>query len=132
MAQTKSPLLLPTSHPAGYAGEAPRDQAVLQSDRRYWERELIYGAPSVVPSTMVVRVHASEFQPYAAKRELPDYAYPVAWLTRTPVNSVGPINSSVAWQRNRTFGGVSPNYYQPLAAPSLDEVSRYMGGLVNG
>lgn len=132
MSQTRTPLQVPIAHPISYHGEAPRDQAVLQSDRAYWARELIYGAPSVVPTTMSVRQHAATYQAYAARPDWENYEHVVVWLTRTPYESRPPIGYSVAQQRARSFGGTSPMFYQALAAPTLDEVARHFGGVMNG
>jgi hypothetical protein len=55
----------------------------------------------------------------------------VIWGGAPSRTSRAAVDSSVAWQSHRTFGGVSQPYYQALQAPTLNDVAKYMGGVVN-
>jgi hypothetical protein len=128
-----NPTLIPTSRPPGYSGDHILSQNALDACAGYYLQRPVYGPPSMISATGIVREKgyaALEFYTHAPERN--QYDHVVVWLGKTDGKYAAPPNIGVATQRARTFGGYGPPYYQNLQAPSLSEVARRMGGVVNG
>jgi hypothetical protein len=133
MAQFNDPLLISTARRPGFSGDVRLSPNAIEAAEPYYRRTAVYGRPSEQPSTGSFREHVVAMQRFHISP--PDRAEfrhaQKIWGGAPSRTSRSPVNSSVAWQTHRTFGGVSQPYYQVLAAPTLNDVARYMGGVIN-
>lgn len=132
MADTNNDLLIPTAPSSNFRGSRILSQNALDAAQVYYQRNAIYGAPSLVPATGVVRGPVpAAVSVYTEHPAWNQYDHNVVWLGNTNGGYAAPIGYNVAAQKARTFGGVSAPYYQALKAPSVSDVAQFMGGLVN-
>lgn len=135
MAQFNDPLLIPTARRPGFSGDVGLSPNAIEAAEPYYRRTRVFGQPSEQPSTGTFREHVVSIQRFHISP--PDRAeFRRPQMLWRGVNDYKPrgraaVNSSVAWQTHRTFGGISQPYYQALAAPTLNDVAKYMGGIIN-
>lgn len=133
MSQSYSPSLIPTTARPNYRGSVPLSPNVLQASQIYYQQRPVYGAPSMISATAVVREHVKSLVGiHTAAPERNEYDVKVIWLGNITEAYKGSLGSSVATQKARSFGGSGAPYYQALRAPSISDVAAYMGGVVNG
>jgi hypothetical protein len=130
----RNPLLVPTAHAPGVTGNVRISANAIAAVEPYYRRKAIYGRPSEQPATGLYREMVQNTQAFHVSP--PDRAEfqrrQVVW--RGAPDSKGfraPLGSDVYSQQHRTFGGQPMPYYQALAAPSLNDVAKYMGGVIN-
>ncbi len=130
-----NPLLIHTAQKHPTPGQTPFTPKVLVAVEPFYRRKAIYGRPSEQGATGIfrekeVRVTAFHISP-------PDRAEfqhrQVVWrgVLDAKVRSRAPYGNDVYTQRHRSFSGLSAPYYQALAAPSITDVAKFMGGLQN-
>lgn len=111
----------------------PISENVLAEAAPYYRRTPVYGRPSEQYATALYREQVVNVQAYHVSP--PDRAEfqrrQIVWYARSQGKSRAPLGNDVQTQLHRTFGGFSKPYYQALKAPSLNDVARYMGGVIN-
>lgn len=133
MPDTAHPLLIPTAQPPNMIGTPKLSMDALAAVHPLTGRTTIYGRPSEQPAVGFVRAPIERgifFHTQAPDRA--EYDRVVVWLGATNVKFRAPLGSSVSAQRNRTFGGYGPPYYQARRAPNQNDIARAVGGLING
>lgn len=132
MADLAHVLTIPTARPPGFAGDRPLSANVIEQTAPISALRPVYGAPSLVPAAGFIRqkvTYAAEFYTRAPMRN--EYDRVVVWAGASQQQYRAPLGHDPQLQRGRTFGGVSKPYYWNVQAPSLAEVQRFMGGVVN-
>lgn len=133
----RNPLLVPTAHAPGHTGMTRVSGNVIASVEPYYRRKAIYGRPSEQPSTGFfpaprdARVYVQEF--HVSPPDRGEFRRRQVLWYGAPTNRGyrAPLGSDVYTQVHRTFGGQPMPYYAALAAPTLNDVAKYMGGVIN-
>ena len=143
MPDLSNPLLIPTNRATGRAvtldstRDAPATANVLAAYEAYYRRRPVYGRPSeqyatgINPSPRDAMVNVQEY--HVAPPDRAEFQRRQVVWRGAPTNTAyrQPLGNDVDAQRHRTFGGFGAPYYQALQAPSLNDVARYMGGIIN-
>lgn len=135
MAQVASPTLIPIAQTPARVGLRILSPEAIANVAPITERTVVYSPmiTALVPARGYFRSHVGTIMEfYTAAPDNAQYDKYVIWLGNTKARWAPSLGSSVAEQRNRTFGGASPPYYKALRAPNPNDIARLVGGVING